>query len=119
MKTVNIKMFIMVLAFLTLMTGGIFSIRSVARPKSPFEATDEQEITYRKQLKAVLKDCKASTAGINLSKKCLDGNTLEYEVIINLPKYLNNEEKDIILQELRTVDLGVEGAVVNLSFSGQ
>ena len=97
--------------------GGAFSIRSLARPRSPFAATDEQEITYRKNLKAVLKDCKASTAGINLSKRCEDGKTLEYEVIINLPKYITSSEKDGILRELKTVDLNIEGAIVNLSFS--
>ena len=90
MKTINFKMFIMILVLTVVMIGGAFSIRSLARPRSPFAATDEQEITYRKQLKAVLKDCKASTAGINLSKKCVDGKTLEYEVVINLPKYINS-----------------------------
>ena len=117
MKAANIKMFIMVLVLAVVMIGGAFSIRSLARPGSPFAATDEQEITYRKQLKAVLKDCKASTAGINLSKKCVDGKTLEYEVVINLPKYINSSEKDDIMSELKAVCLGIEGATVNLSFS--
>ena len=107
MKTVNIKMFIMVLALAVVMIGGAFSIRSLARPRSPFAATDEQEITYRKQLKAVLKDCKASTAGINLSKRCVDGKTLEYEVVINLPKYINSSETGDILSELEAVCLDI------------
>ena len=117
MKTVNIKMFIMVLVFTVVMAGGALSIRSLARPRSPFASTDEQEITYRKQLKAVLKDCKASTAGINLSKRCVDGKTLEYEVVINLPKYINSSEKGDILSKLEAVCLDIEGATVNLSFS--
>ncbi|MBO4679576.1 MAG: hypothetical protein J5626_07885, partial [Lachnospiraceae bacterium] len=85
MKTMSLRRLVMVLVLTAVMIGGNFSIRSLARPRSPFAATDEQEIEYRKNLKAVLKDCKASTAGINLSKRCEDGKTLEYEVIINLP----------------------------------
>ena len=117
MKAINIKLFVIVLVLTVVCVGGAFSIRSLARPRSPFATTDEQEITYRKNLKAVLKDCHASTAGINLSKRCADGQTLEYEVIINLPKYINETEKDGIMKELKSVDLGVNGATVNLSFS--
>ena len=57
MKTINFKMFIIVLAMVLVCVGGAFSIRSLARPRSPFASTDEQEITYRKNLKAVLKNC--------------------------------------------------------------
>ena len=117
MKSVNIKMFVLVLALTVVCIGGAFSIRSLARPRSPFVGTDEQEIEYRKNLKAVLKDCKASTAGINISKKCLDGKTLEYEVIINLPKYIQSSEAESIREALESVDLDIEGATVNLSFS--
>ena len=117
MKTMSLRRLVMVLVLIAVMIGGIFSIRSLARPRSPFAAADEQEIEYRKNLKEVLKDCKASTAGINLSKRCEDGKTLEYEVIINLPKYITSSEKDGILRELKTVDLNIEGAIVNLSFS--
>ena len=117
MKTVNIKMFVLVLALTLVCVGGAFSIRSLARPRSPFAMTDEQEITYRKNLKAVLKDCKASTAGINLTKKCLDGKTLEYEVIINLPKYIQSSEAESIREALESVNLDIEGSSVTLSFS--
>lgn len=117
MKTINFKMFILVLAMVVVCVGGAFSIRSLARPRSPFAATDEQEITYRKNLKAVLKACKASTAGINLSKKCVDGKNLEYEVVINLPKYITESETESIRTELESLDLGIEGAVVVLYFS--
>lgn len=117
MKTINFKMFIIVLAIMIVCVGGAFSIRSMARPRNPFAATDEQEIAYRKNLKAVLKDCKASTAGINLSKKCVDGRSLEYEVVINLPKYITESETESIRAELESVDLGIENAVVVLYFS--
>ena len=117
MKTVDVKMFVVILALAVVCVGGAFSIHSLARPHSPFAATDEQEIIYRKNLKAVLKDCKASTAGINLTKKCVDGKTLQYDVIINLPKYIQSSETESIREALESVDLDIDGATVTLSFS--
>ena len=107
---------LLILTFVVIMIFGLFTLRSLARPHSPFEAADEQEVVYRKELKAVLKDCKASTAGINLSKRSNDGRTLEYEVVINLPKYFNTEEEEDIRTRLEAVDIGIAGATVDILF---
>ena len=121
MRAINKKtgLALLILVFAVVMIFGLFTLHSLAESHSPFEATDEQELTYRKELKAVLKDLKASTAGINLSKRCNDGRTLEYEVVINLPDYFNTEEEEYIRERLEAVDLGIADATVTLSFSGK
>ncbi|SCX14757.1 hypothetical protein SAMN02910339_02046 [Lachnospiraceae bacterium YSD2013] len=120
MRAINRKtgLALLILTFIVIMIFGLFTLHSLAKPHNPFEGTDEQELEYRHELKAVLKSCKASTAGINLTKRCNDGRTLEYEVVINLPKYFNTEEREYIREQLEAVDLGVDGATVRLSFSG-
>ena len=110
---------LLILAFAVIVIFGLFTLHSLAKPHSPFEGADERETEYRQELKAVLKDCKASAAGINLTKRCNDGRTLEYNVVINLPKYINAMEEEDIRTRLEAVDIGIAGATVKLSFSGK
>ena len=118
MRAINRKtgLALLILTFAVIMIFGLFTLHSLAKPHNPFEGTDEQELEYRHELKVVLKSCKASTAGINLSKRCNDGHTLEYNVVINLPGYIDAMEEEDIRTRLEAVDMGITGATVTISF---
>lgn len=123
MKTVETKiLFVLFVTFLlVLMLGGFFRIKAEAETSERCisASTDAAETLYRKEIKNVLKDAGAANAGVTLTKKCMDGKTLEYLVEVNLPKYIdfNAGRENALREALSAINLNVDNSNVTFSFS--
>lgn len=79
--------------------------------------TDEAETLYRSEIRNVLKDAGVKNAGITMTKKCEDGRTFEYDVMINLPEYIdkNEEAKEKLVESLQELELDVSDSSVEFT----
>lgn len=77
----------------------------------------EQE--YKKDIKSVLGEFHVSNAGVTMSKELHDGVNVTYSVVIHISAYKNfdNVEKEQLLYELGMLEIDVDNAKVNFSFS--
>lgn len=119
MKAIERKVAFIILGtiLLTLILGWTIHVKAVAKESYFSKDTDVFETAYRMELKDTLKEYGCKNAGITLTKTCEDGHHLDYEVVINLPGYINESEKADLLESLRLVSLDVEDSSVSVSFS--
>ena len=117
----NRKIFGLVLLTLLILvlTVNLSRIKAVAGCGNILRESDEAEAVYRQELRDVLKEYGAKNAGINLSKGTADGETLEIDVCICLPSYIDfdDTETEDFLNALYAIDFGAENASVEFSFS--
>lgn len=90
-----------------------------AKAREFSKETDTYETDFRCEVKEVLKTVGAKNAGVTMTKRCEDGHYFNYEVVINLPEYieLSNEEKENLLVTLKALDMEVTDSTVEFSFS--
>lgn len=122
MKTRTVKSiitFIIAVTLGTLIISLSMSLKATAR-ESYFSAdTDEAEISFRHEVKDILKSIGAKNAGVTMTKTCEDGHHLNYEVKINLPGYINESEKAKAYEELSLLKLAVGDSSVSFLFTGK
>lgn len=99
---------------------GYFShVKAVAKESYFSVETDEAEIEFRKEIKEVLKNYGAKSAGITMTKTCEDGHHLDYEVKINLPGYISAADEKLAKTEIMALCLMVPDCDVTFYFAGK
>lgn len=97
----------------------MWAIKAEAKDRVLLKSINEREIEYRKELKSILKEAGCKNAGITMTKTCEDKTHLNYEVVINLPEYINSEGKAGLYEKLLAHDIGIEDSSVLICFSGK
>ena len=118
-KDRSVLITIIIAIVLMIILGMIFHISAEAGETHFSVSTDAAETAYRTALKTELKNAGIKNAGITLTKQCVDGHTISYQVEIHLPEYINLNEKEMteLTENLGNISMDVEDSTLSFSFS--
>lgn len=118
---VNERSIVVVLAgiLLGLLIFTFCAINASADEKGFSKKSQSVEQEYKTEIRNVLGKHHIGNAGVTMSKELRDGVNVNYLVEIHISSYknLNKSEKEQLLNELSMLEINLENASVNFSFS--
>lgn len=118
---VNERSLVVILAgiLLGLLIFSFCCINASADEKGFAKNSQSAESEYKSEIKSVLVNHHIGNAGVTISKELHGGVNVVYSVEIHISAYKNFDkaEKEQLLHELGMLEIGVENARVDFSFS--